>query len=181
MLSLRCRINANVAELLVIIVYTGRDPRLYLPRHRPPLSSLSLSFTAASFHPIGVTIDRDLIYGPWYRPTEAILVWLDWNIHGRGSSRRSFPLHPYHALSFPFFLKKKEKEKREPSVRIYNDSNDDVYCLQFNDKLPSDNRYTVFKYKYEIWIFYRHVFYVFYANLRILDKCIEIYSLVLYS
>lgn len=94
MLSLRCRINANVAELLVIIVYTGRDPRLYLPRHRPPLSSLlllSLSLSAASFQPIGVTIDRDPIYGPRYRPTEAILVWLDRNIHGWGNEQREGP------------------------------------------------------------------------------------------
>lgn len=94
MLSLRCRINANVAELLVIIVYTGRDPRLYLPRHRPPLSSLfllSLSLSAASFQPIGVTIDRDPIYGPRYRPTEAILVWLDRNIHGWGNEQRERP------------------------------------------------------------------------------------------
>lgn len=97
MLSLRCRINANVAELLVIIVYTGRDPRLYLPRHRPPLSSLlllSLSLSAASFQPIGVTIDRDPIYGSRYRPTEAILVWLDRNIHGWGNEQRQGPSSP---------------------------------------------------------------------------------------
>lgn len=97
MLSLRCRINANVAELLVIIVYTGRDPRLYLPRHRPPLSSLlllSLSLSAASFQPIGVTIDRDPIYGSRYRPTEAILVWLDRNIHGWGNEQHQGPSSP---------------------------------------------------------------------------------------
>lgn len=46
MLSLRCRINANVAELLVIIVYTGLGPLVSTwPRH---IGCTSLPLSRAS-------------------------------------------------------------------------------------------------------------------------------------
>lgn len=77
MLSLRCRINANVAELLVIIVYTELGPRLYLPRHRLALSWL-LALPRFSHGPIGVTIgSRIATRSSQILGQGTILVWLD--------------------------------------------------------------------------------------------------------